>query len=153
MLAFEKLVTPITRPETPSTLPDADHRLDVAVVFTSAHATSTALIRAGALAQSLGARITLIVAQVVPFPLPIETPPVLLDFSEQRFRQIAASSPVETTVKIYLCRDPVETLKSVLARQSPIVIGGRRRWWPTREHRLARQLRRAGFEVIVTGRE
>jgi hypothetical protein len=31
---------------------------------------------------------------------------------------------------------------------SIVVIGGRERWWPTRENKLARQLRREGHEVV-----
>jgi hypothetical protein len=153
MLAFERLVTPAIRRPAPAQPKPEEHRLNVAVVFTSTSATLAALKEAGALADSLSARITLVVPQVVPFPLPLESPPVLLDFSEQRFQQIAADSPVETTVQIYLCRDRMETLRSVLPRRSVVVIGGRRRWWPSREQRLARQLQRAGHEVIFTETE
>jgi len=31
---------------------------------------------------------------------------------------------------------------------SIVILGGRKRWWPTKEERLARQLRRAGYEVL-----
>jgi hypothetical protein len=132
---------------------ETDHRLDVAVVFTTAAATVPALEKAGALAASLRARISLLVAQIVPYPRPVESPPVPIDFNESRFREIAAESAVETTVQIYLCRDRLETLKTVLAPRSLVVIGGRRRWWPTREKALARQLRRAGHHVVFTEME
>jgi hypothetical protein len=49
---------------------------------------------------------------------------------------------------MYLCRDSSETLLAVLKPRSLVVIGGRRRWWPTREERLAKKLRGAGHEVI-----
>ena len=42
---------------------------------------------------------------MVPYPLPLTSPPVLLDFSERQFRVLASQSPVETIVRIYLCRD------------------------------------------------
>ena len=42
-----------------------------------------------------------------------------------------ADSPVETIVRLYLCRDRFETLQAVLRPRSLVVIGGRRRWWPT----------------------
>jgi hypothetical protein len=128
---------------------DADQRLNIAVVFTSVESTLTALKEAGTLASSLGARITLLVPQVVPHPLPLESPPVLVEFNERRFRVIADQAPVETRVFIYLCRDRLPTLSSVLERGSIVVLGGRkRRWWPTRDESLARNLRKAGFEVI-----
>ena len=79
--------------------------------------------------------------------------PVLLDFSERRFSVIADKSPVETTVRLYLCRDRLETLTKVLSPHSLVVLGGRKRWWPTSEKRLAGKLRRAGHEVILAETE
>jgi hypothetical protein len=122
--------------------------LDVAVVFTSVEATLAVLKEAGTLANSLGARITLVVPQVVPYPLPLENPPVLVEFNENRFRVIARESAVETNVQIYLCRDRYETLTSVLKPATIVVLGGRKRWWPTKDELLARRLRRAGYEVV-----
>jgi hypothetical protein len=104
------------------------------------------------LASSLGGRITLIVPQIVPYPLPLTSPPVLVDFNERRLRVLASGCPVETRVSIYLCRDPLETLKSVLKPHSLVVVGSRKRWWPTAEKRLATKLRKAGHEVMVTER-
>jgi len=46
------------------------------------------------------ARITLLVPQIVPYPLPLTSPPILLDFNERRFRLIAEQAPVETTVRL-----------------------------------------------------
>ncbi len=152
-LAFERMLIPaVTRPERPAGA-GQDSLLGVVVVFTSVEATIHAIRRAGALATRLSAHITLVVPQVVPYPLPLTSPPVLLDFSERRFRVIAAQSPVETTVRLYLCRDQMETLESVLEPHSLIVLGGPRRWWPTQEKRLAAKLRRAGHEVIFTETE
>jgi len=150
---FEKMLLPATSsPETEAPR-EGDTRLGLVVVFTSVDSTIHALRKAGALAGRLRARITLVVPQVVPYPLPLASPPVLLDFSERRFCAIAAESPVETTVRLYLCRDCVETLSSVLAPSSLIVIGARKSWWPTREKRLVRRLRQAGHEVIFTEME
>jgi hypothetical protein len=73
---------------------------------------------------------------------------VLLEFSEKRFRAVAAESRVETSVQIYLCRNRFETLTSFLKRGSIIVLGGRKRWLPTRDELLALRLRRAGYEVL-----
>jgi hypothetical protein len=149
-LAFEKVVTG-RRP--PAAIDAPPSKLNVAVVFTSAGATIVALKRAGALADNLGARVALLVPQIVPYPLPLESPPVLLDFSERRFAEIAKESPVETIVRIYLCRDRQETVLAKLHPHSIVIVGGRKRWWPTKEKRLARALQRAGHEVILTETE
>lgn len=152
-IAFERVLVPACGyPEPPQT-EEAGARLDVAVVFTSADATVAALRKAGALAHQLSARVILVVAQVVPYPLTLDSPPVLIDFNERRFRAIASESPVETIVRIYLCRDRLETLAAVLKPGSPVVLGGHRRWWPTGEERLARTLRRTGHEVIFVETE
>jgi hypothetical protein len=143
-LAVQRTLTPA--PDSPQR-PD-DRRLNIDVVFTSVEATLTALRKAGNLANRLGARITLLVPQVVPFPRPLESPPVLLEWNERRFRVIAEQSPVETRVQLYLCRDRVETLCAALEPHSLVVVGGRKRWWPTSETRLAARLRRAGHEVV-----
>jgi hypothetical protein len=147
-LAIEKILIPGTGHPTQPTRVEADQQLNIAVVFTSVESTLAALKEAGNLANSLGARITLVVPQVVPFPLPLETPPVLVEFNENRFRVMASKSPVETSVQIFLCRDRFETLAAVLKPGSIVVLGGRKRWWPTKDESLARQLRHAGYEVL-----
>jgi hypothetical protein len=127
-----------------------DSRQDIAVVFTSIEGTLAALKHAGALAQRLAGRITLLVLQIVPHPLPLSSPPVLIDWSEQRFRVIAGASLVDTTVRVYLCRDRDQILKHVLCPRSLVVLGGPRRWYRfTAERRLARRLRRSGHEVAL----
>ena len=105
------------------------------------------------LASSLGACITLVVPQIVPYPLPLTGPPVPVDFNERRLRVIANNCRVETRVSIYLCRNALETLESVLKPHSLVVLGGRKRLWPTPEKRLAVKLRHLGHQVVVTERE
>jgi len=126
-LAIEKTLAPFTGRPTRHEPKRIDERLNIAVVFTTVEATLPALRKCGVLANSLGALVTLLVPQVVPHPLPLETPPALVEFNEQRFRLISCNSPVETTVRIFLCRDRLETLKSVLSPRSLVVLGGRSR--------------------------
>jgi hypothetical protein len=152
--AFERQFEPaISRPDAQP--PESgSHRLEISVVFTSPEFTVTALKRAAALAGNLDARITLIVPQVVPFPLPLASPPVLIDFQEARLREIASNSPVETVVRIYLCRSRWELLQTVLEPHSLVVLGARAQWrWFTRERRLARKLRHVGHEVVMAEME
>jgi len=123
------------------------------VIFTSFDSTLAALAEAGTLADTFGGRMTVLVPQVVPWRLPLESPPVLPDWSERRFQMIGSLSPVETTVQIYLCRDPREVTESVLDSGSLIVIGSRQKWRPAFESRLIRKLRRSGHYVILTDKE
>jgi hypothetical protein len=147
-LILEKLLAPAQAlPERPLK-GYAGARLNISVVFTTVEATLAALRKAGTLAGRLRARITILVPQIVPYPLPLTSPPVLLDFNERRFRLIAEQTPVETTVRLYLCRDRRDMLKGALQPNSVVVLGGPKRWWPTSEKRLARALRHAGHEVV-----
>jgi hypothetical protein len=152
-LALERMIAPVTGAPARSFAEETDSKLNISVVFTSVDATLAALKEAGNLAGSLGGRITLIVPQIVPYPLPLASPPVLVDFNERRLRVIASDCRVETRVSVYLCRDPLETLKSVLKPHSLVVVGSRKKWWPTAEKRLAAHLRRAGHEVVVTEKD
>ena len=147
---LEKSLVPAPRLTEKTVTGAANSRLNIAVVFTTVEATLSALRDAGALASRLNASLTLIVPQIVPYPLPLTSPPVLLDFNERRFRVIAGQSPVETSVQIYLCRDREVALAAALKPHSVVVIGSRKHWWPTSEARLARKLRRAGHEVVLT---
>ena len=152
LLAVESLIAPaIARPE-PEVSEQRRH-LEVTVVFTSVETTVKALKRAGTLASQLSARITILVPQTVPYPLPITSPPVLIDFSERRFRVLALESPVATTVQIFLCRDLLQTLVEVLKPESLVVVGAHKRWWPTPEKKMARHLQRAGHKVLLVETE
>ena len=142
------------RPFFGATLPPVtevtDRKLSISVVFTSVESTLKALKEAGNLANSLGARITLVALQLTPYPLTLENPPVQLEFTENRFRVMASQSPVETNVQIFLCRDRFEALRAVLKTGSIVFVGGSKRWWPTKDEILARRLRRAGYEVLFS---
>ncbi len=151
--AEERTLSPaVPRPESPAR-GDAGSKLNIAVIFTAVESTLAALKQAGVLASNLGARISLVVPQVVPYPLPLNKVPISPGFSERRFSVIAGQSRVETKVAVYLCRDRMETLRTVLEPHSLVVVGGRRTWWPTAEKRLAAGLRRAGHEVIFSEME
>jgi hypothetical protein len=155
-LALERMIAPVTGVPARPLTEETGSKLDVSVVFTSVDTTLAALKAAGKLlgnrAGSLG-HVTLIVPQVVPYPLPLTSPSVQVDFTERRLRVIASDCRVDTRICVYLCRDPLETLKSVLKPHSLVIVGSRKRWWPTAEKRLAAKLRNAGHEVIVTERD
>ena len=141
-LAIQQVLAPATAHPIRPEINESQRHLNISVVFTSVESTLAALREAANLANCLGARITLLVPQPVPYALPLERPPVLLEFNEKRFRVIASESLVETSVRIFLCRDKVRTLISVLRPGSLVVVGGRkRRCWPTRDQKLARELR------------
>jgi hypothetical protein len=127
--------------------------MEVAVVFTNPQSTFKALKAAAASANGLDARVRLIVLQVVSHALPLDEPPVPVHFTEERVLPLVSDLGVDTRVDILLCRNKREGLMHALKPRSLVVVGSRRRWWPTWEKRLAKQLRRGGHEVILTETE
>src|SRR5437667_12655957 len=80
----------------------SESALEVNVIFTTVEETLPALRAAGELAHGLNATIKLLVAQVVPYPLPLDCPPVQSDFTARRFRTIVGRQRVETRVQVNL---------------------------------------------------
>ncbi|HZU29262.1 MAG TPA: hypothetical protein VFA04_27315 [Bryobacteraceae bacterium] len=134
------------RPAAPARAPES--RLIIAVVFTGVQSTLVALRRAGELAAGLGAAIRVFDAHVVPYPLPLSEPDIHESHLVRQVRTVADTRPLDTTCEVILCRDPVDGLRAVLPACALVLLGGPRRWWPTRQMRLARALRRAGHEVL-----
>jgi hypothetical protein len=153
VLVLNRTLAPPAEAPSETKREESKGELNIWVVFTSMDAIVAALKEAGTLAGTLGARITILVPQVVPYPLPLESPPVLLDWTEKRFQLISTLSPVETTVRIYLCRDRLDAAASVFNPDSIVVVGARKKWWPTFESRLARKLQSSGHHVILTETE
>jgi len=125
--------------------------LEVNVIFTDLQPTAAALKFAQSFARELGARIRLQAAIDVPFPLPLDEPPVPVAFLQETLRKLAPRLEGDTfdpTVHLYLCRDRLRALLQVLRPNSVVVIGGRIHWWPTAESRMARALRSKGHRVI-----
>jgi hypothetical protein len=137
----------------PKALEKACPALDVVVMFTDVPGTLRALKAAAEFAHNLNGRIRLLAAQVVPFPLPLESPQVSKEFNELRFQTIARHSCIETRVEVYVCRDREEAFCQALQTEALVVIGAHRSWWPTAEKALARKLRRKGHHVIVVDSE
>jgi hypothetical protein len=127
--------------------------LSVSVIFTSMNWTLKALEKALQLANRLHTGIEILVLQVVPFALPLDKPPVQVEIFAKGLEEIASRFPGKTQISVYLCRDRGEALKRILNRNYPVVMGFRKRWWPSRDERLARELRRGGYDVQLVETE
>ncbi len=124
--------------------------LAVFVLFTTVDWTLKALEKACEIARPLEAKVVVVMIQVVPFPLPLDTPIVPLEWVIGRFEEKVGDLPDDSDIKVlvYLCRDRTSALKCVLNPVCPVVIGMKKRWRPTQNERIARKLRRAGYEVV-----
>src|SRR5712692_1607922 len=128
------------------TTPERD--LEVNVLFTTTKGTFSALRMAGKLADDLGARIRVIVPQVVPYPLELSHPPVKPEFTARRVCTMVFQHAIETEIQVCLCREKLDAPLAVLKPNSIVVVGGRKRFWRTEETRMANSIRRQGHQVV-----
>jgi hypothetical protein len=126
-------------------------RITIFVLFTGVRKTLDALWSAGRLVRDLDVHIEIIVPEIVPYPLPLDEPPVLRSFWNHRYRTIVEQAGIDTSIHVCLCRDPREAVDRLLTPGSIVVIGTRHRWWPTREYRFGRWLPTKGYHVIFAG--
>jgi hypothetical protein len=127
------------------------HVLEVSVLFTDAEHARPALRLAGRLAQGLNAHINLVVVKEVPLAFPVDRPPVTIRFTERRLSEFVSEGvqgPLDTTVQLCYCRDKRQALACVLKPKSLVIIGGRKRRWPTTEESVAKFLVSKGHRVI-----
>ena len=122
--------------------------LEVFVIFTDAPGTLAALQMADGLAQKLEAHIRLLMPYEVPYALPLTKPAVPVEFLEGQIRNLAGKTRLEVAAHIYLCRDKRRALELLLRPHSLIVVGGKKRWWPTSAQKLAQDLQKDGHHVI-----
>jgi len=126
---------------------DGDGKLNLKVIFTDLPQTAAALRIARDMARGLGARITLIATQVVPYPLPLTAPDVPVAFTERQLKSIV---PENIAIQVFLCRDRCEALRRALPHDAVVIVGApNRRWWPSWETQLTRLLRREGRNVLM----
>ncbi len=118
------------------------------MIFTDAPGTLAALQLADGLAQKLEAHIRLLMPYEVPYALPLTKPAVPVEFLEGQIRNLARDTRLEIAAHIYLCRDKRRTLELLLRPHSLIVVGGKKRWWPTSAQKLAQALQKDGHHVI-----
>jgi hypothetical protein len=124
--------------------------LELNVVFATEQGTVAALLAAGNLARQLNAGVRLLVTQVAPYTLPIDRPKVAVEFIHGRCRNMAleCTGVTEVRVNVYLCRNRSQALRRALSPNSLVIMGGRRCWWCTAEHKLAKMLEADGHQVI-----
>ena len=146
---LEKPFSPMPRaPEGPAT-GKANISQEIAVIFTTIESTLSALKEAAVLASRLNGHLTLIVPQIRTYPTPLTSRTAPPHRPRRSFRVVAGERSVETSVRVCSCRTPENVPESALEPHSVVVIGRSSTGWLTRESRMARRLRRAGFEVVL----
>ena len=94
---------------------------------------------------------TLLAAVEVPFPIPLDDPPVSIAFLEQQALEMMMQSEIPGRAELRLCRDRIEAIRRALPPEALVVLCGRGRWFGSWTRRLARMLVRDGHRVFVVG--
>ena len=123
--------------------------LALSVIATTEAGTRAALFAADDLGFGLAPRIILWVPHVVPYAQPLDHPADDVTFTAARFRTLAEEIAADVFVRVCVCRSDAAGLEAVLPRGAVVLVGGaRRRWWQTREQRLAERLAAHGYSVL-----
>ena len=120
----------------------------ILVPYTTPELTMAALRHAG-VCTDLDVHVCLVDMQVVPFPCSLNQPPVDRKFSECRLQGLLNESGLPGKAGVVYTRDWLEGFKKILEPGSLVVIATKKRWWKTREDKLARTLMKAGHQVLL----
>jgi hypothetical protein len=120
----------------------------IVVPYTTPELTLAALRHAG-VCTDLEVHVCLVDIQVVPFPCSLNQPPVNTKFSEMRLKALLKESGLPGKAVVIYTRDRLESFKKVLEPGSLVVIATKKRWWRTREDKLAGTLIKAGHQVLL----
>lgn len=130
------------------TIPTTRAPQEVYVLFTGFTETLSAVRVASQLASAVGGGVTVVHFRPIGFLMPLDHPSGLSPVETDAFKAGLAAEECDACVRVCLCRDPRQALRSVIDRQSLVVIGGRRGRWPTASHRWRRTLEQAGYVVV-----
>jgi hypothetical protein len=122
--------------------------LQVVTPFISTELAEAALRHAGG-CSDLEVNVMLVDIQVIPFPTQLDQPPINKEYSQHRLRKLLERSGLPGRATVLYSRDWLEGFRQVVAPHSLVLFATARRWFPTREKRLARVLTRAGYRVML----
>lgn len=126
-------------------------RLRIYVLYTTIEGTLAAVNTAAQHARDLGAGLTIVVADVVPFRYPVEAAPVSASFYETLCRALIEESRLEKNtceIEVYFCRDQAACIEQVLKPKSLVVLGATKSWRNRHERRLEKALKQKGFDTV-----
>jgi hypothetical protein len=120
----------------------------VNVVYTSTDETFAALHIAGGFATALSVPLILVHFRRVPYSLPVDSPAGISPIQSEEFLERLRAEGLDVQRRVYLCRDDRQAIARGLTPPSLVVVGGRRRWWPTRAEGWRLALEAAGHYVV-----
>jgi len=120
----------------------------VSVLFTTEEETLAAVRVASVLARAMAVPLTVVHCRAVPYPLSVDSPAGVSPVESDAFSRLLQSEGIEARIRVFLCRNRGKVVPNAFRGHSLIVLGGRRRWWPTASERWRRRLEAAGHFVL-----
>lgn len=124
------------------------HTDSVSVLFTTEEETLAAARVGSVLAEAMAVPLTVIHFRTVPYPLSVHAPVGVSPVESDVFRHGLESCGIDARVRVFLCRKRESVIPMAFKGHSLIIMGGKRRWWPTAAQRLRRRLEAAGHFVL-----
>ena len=119
----------------------------VTVLFTDLSSTLRAIAVARGLGRALGAPVSLVVVKIPKFPVGGGQEPTTRE-AEAEALQVRLRAAGDIRCRVVAAPRASDALDVALAPGSLVVVGGRRRWWPTAASRLCRLLEAHGHYVL-----
>jgi hypothetical protein len=123
--------------------------IEIVVPYTEWALAEAVLKRAAVLTAGLKATIHLIAVHALPYPLPFRCPASVHAHLVEQLVDLASQCPLSVEPQVVLARYYEDGFRHVLKPASVVLIGARKRLWPTREEKLARTLARDGHQVAL----
>ncbi|HMD70219.1 MAG TPA: hypothetical protein VKF41_02690 [Bryobacteraceae bacterium] len=127
----------------------AGAEIEIVVPYTERALTEAALKRVTVLTAGLNAAIRLVAVHAIPYPQPFHCPAALHAHLVEQLVDLASRCPLAVDPQVVLARYRDDGFRHVLKPASIVLIGARKRLFPTREEKLARALARDGHQVVL----
>ncbi|HUP05378.1 MAG TPA: hypothetical protein VMU19_15375 [Bryobacteraceae bacterium] len=123
--------------------------IELAIPYTERRLAGAVLERAMSLASGLNARISLVAVHAAPYPSDFGCPSSTHAFLVERLSELGSRCELPVHAEVVLARSQEEGFRYALSRSATVLVGSRKRFWRTREERLARALAADGRHVIL----
>jgi hypothetical protein len=128
---------------------------EIVVLHTGSKLTPAAIEAAANLTKGLNFRLVVIAVHILPYPLQLTAVAAMKEHLEAELARVTERSAMPVAARIVFARDLAEAFRQSVHPESLVLIGERRRWWPTRASKWARELAKCGFRtaLIDAGRQ
>ena len=122
---------------------------EIVVLHTGSKLTPAAVEAAANLTKGLNFHLVVIAVHILPYPLQLTAVSAMKEHLEAELAQVAEGSQMPVAARIVFARDMAEAFRQSVRPESLVLIAERRRWWPTRASKWARELAKGGFRTAL----